>query len=106
MTDELNDRLAEKGIGVTLTKKLKQHFVQKGYNEKYGARPLRRILQDELEDTIADDIIAGKIKRGNVVKADYVGSKVVLTVQAEKKTHPSAAVAASTFPTREGKPSL
>jgi ATP-dependent Clp protease ATP-binding subunit ClpC len=106
MTDELNDRLAEKGIGITLTKKLKQHFVQKGYNEKYGARPLRRILQDELEDTIADEIIAGKIKRGNVAKADYVGSKVVLTVQAEKKAHPSAAVAASTFPTREGKPSL
>lgn len=86
MTDELNDRLAEKGIGVTLTKKLKQHFVQKGYNEKYGARPLRRILQDELEDTIADDIIAGKIKRGNVVKADYVDGRVTLTVQPEKKT--------------------
>ena len=45
----------------------KAYIVEKAYDRKYGARPLRRKIQDEIEDRLAEEIIAGKVKAGDRV---------------------------------------
>lgn len=84
MLGELSRRLLGKGIALTVTAKMRRHLVEHGYDAKYGARPMRRVIQDELELVLADQIISGQIKRGDVVKADYKADQVMLIRQSEK----------------------
>ena len=55
------------GITLNIDSKAKEYIIEKGYDEKYGARPLRRIIQSNVEDLLAEDILAGRIKAGNDV---------------------------------------
>lgn len=73
---ELNDRLKEQGITVTLTKRLLNHIVKEGFSEEYGARPLRRVLQDSVENCMADFMLKSE-DIGNV-ELDFKEGKVVL----------------------------
>jgi ATP-dependent Clp protease ATP-binding subunit ClpC len=69
MLEELNQRLAVKGIGVVVSPSAKKLLIKKGFDPKFGARPLRRTLQNELESLIAEQLISRQISRGDVVKA-------------------------------------
>ncbi len=70
---ELQKRCADQmGITLTVRDSAKTAIVDKSYDRKYGARPLKRKIQDEVEDRLAEEIIAGRIQRGD---------KVVLTVK-------------------------
>ena len=86
MIARVTARLMEQGIGLTVTSKAKQYLVKKGTNVKFGARPLRREIQDELEMLIADQIISGQVRRGDMIKADLKNGQIVLTQQEEGKT--------------------
>ena len=46
-------------------------IIDKGYNPKYGARPLERAIQKHIEDVLAEEILSGKVKKGDLVLADY-----------------------------------
>lgn len=83
MLEQLNDRLMDRGVVLTVSAKLKHWLAKKGYDRRYGARPLRRVLQDELERVIADQLIVGKIKRGDIIKADLRNDQIVITQQTE-----------------------
>lgn len=65
---ELKSRLVRKGVSVELTKSAKQYLVDHGYDDKNGARPLRRLIQDDIEDHIADMLIAGSLDKGDILK--------------------------------------
>ena len=68
MVKELQKRCKEQlSIELNVTAKAKEYIVEKAYDRKYGARPLKRKLQDEVEDVLAEEIIAGKIKAGDSV---------------------------------------
>ncbi|HRF28492.1 MAG TPA: ATP-dependent Clp protease ATP-binding subunit [Candidatus Saccharibacteria bacterium] len=77
---ELQDRLIHKGIHLVVTPALKKHIIAVGHDEKYGARPLRRALQDELEHPIADGILAGMFDKGTVLSASLEQGTVKLNV--------------------------
>ena len=47
-----------------------------GYDEKYGARPLRRTIQNEIEDALAEEILDGKIQEGNTIEVRKEGEKL------------------------------
>ena len=69
MINTVNKRTLEQmKISIELDGEAKKYIVEKGYDEKYGARPLRRTIQNEIEDNIAEKILEGKIKEGNKVK--------------------------------------
>ena len=88
MLERLSRRLQPKGIAFTITPKLRRYLIDHGYDTKYGARPLRRIIQDKLESVLADQLILGKIKRGQVVRADLTnGDEVVIKVQSGVATN-------------------
>ena len=68
MTKELQQRCREQlGIELKITDAVRQYIVDKAYDPKYGARPLRRMIQTKLEDALADALLSGEIKKGTTV---------------------------------------
>ncbi|MBQ7747198.1 MAG: ATP-dependent Clp protease ATP-binding subunit [Spirochaetia bacterium] len=68
MLKELSDRLKEKGITICLSKRARKYFIEKGFDPKFGARPMRRLIQKELEDEIALKLINGELVPGSKVE--------------------------------------
>jgi len=68
MVKELQKRCKDQlSIDLVVTSSAKVYTVEKSFDRKYGARPLKRKIQDEIEDVLAEEIIAGKIKSGDKV---------------------------------------
>ncbi len=67
---EVFGRLAEKEIALQLTERFKERLVEEGYNPSYGARPLRRAIMRLLEDTLAEEILSGRVKAGDTAVVD------------------------------------
>lgn len=63
----LNNRLKEQNIEIRLTENALKYIVEKGCDEEYGARPLRRFIQREIEDALADKILMNEIKRDSII---------------------------------------
>ena len=78
LTKRLEDQM---GIRLTLRESAKALIVEKGTDAKYGARPLRRALQTELEDKLAEAILNGEIKPGDRVEAGTVKKEIRFIVQ-------------------------
>jgi ATP-dependent Clp protease ATP-binding subunit ClpB len=75
----LRERLAERKITLDLTDAARTHLVRTGYDPAYGARPLKRVIQKEVETELAKQLLAGKIKNGQSVTVDYDGKAERLT---------------------------
>jgi len=75
-------RIREKEITVTLDAPAHEFLIEKGYDPTYGARPMRRAVERYLEDPIAEDILRGNIKTGDVVEATREGDKLSFKVTA------------------------
>jgi len=74
----VSERLANKKIKIKVSPKAKKFLVEKGYDPTYGARPLKRVIQQMILDEIAKQIIAGKIQEGQKVEVDAPGDKIVI----------------------------
>ncbi|OGY41567.1 MAG: ATP-dependent chaperone ClpB [Candidatus Buchananbacteria bacterium RBG_13_39_9] len=66
----VKDRLAEKKIKLEFTPKLEEYLADKGFDPQFGARPLKRVIQNQILDDLALQIIEGKIKEGQKIKVD------------------------------------
>lgn len=66
-------------IRLTVDEEARKVLIEKGYDEKYGARPLRRTIQNLLEDKLAEEILDGKVKKGDLVQVSGKDGKLVLT---------------------------
>lgn len=82
MIGDLKKRLATKSIGLEITSAAQKQLIEDGYDAKNGARPLRRTIEDNVETLLADNILSGKIDKGDIAKVDYRKGEYVLT-----KTH-------------------
>lgn len=83
LVHELQDRLIRKGIHMVVKPSAKRLLVAKGYSEVYGARPLRRVIQDELEHRIAEGILAGEFEQGSVVEVSAYKAEIRVTLAHE-----------------------
>lgn len=77
--ERVQKRLLEKNIKLSLTVETKDYLSKKGYDPSYGARPLGRLIQNEILDELALLIIENKIKDGDKVKAEIKGGKIVFS---------------------------
>ena len=68
LLQKLRKNLAKKDIEFMITEPLKEKIVELGYNPAFGARPMRRVIQDKIEDELAEAILSGKLKRGDRVE--------------------------------------
>ncbi|CCH51986.1 ATPase AAA-2 domain protein [Fibrisoma limi BUZ 3] len=84
MLGKLLGRVTNLGYKVELTDKAKDFLSDKGYDPQYGARPLSRAIQRYLEDPVAEEILKGELKEGDVILADYDGNGESLTISVKK----------------------
>ena len=78
MINNLNKRLKEKGISIKVTEDALAYLVDKGTSPAYGARPLKRVIQQEVEDRIAEELLEGKLNNTTIV-IDYNNDKLTFT---------------------------
>lgn len=78
MLKQLNERLKEHNIQVEVTEEAKDILVKEGFDEAYGARPLRRAIQTLIEDQLSEDMLQGKFGPGDRVQAVAEDGKIVL----------------------------
>jgi ATP-dependent Clp protease ATP-binding subunit ClpA len=72
------ERLAKKDIQLKISKNAKKYLTQKGFDPIYGARPLKRVIQNDILDELALRIIEGKINKDNTVNVDLKNNKIVI----------------------------
>jgi ATP-dependent Clp protease ATP-binding subunit ClpC len=82
--NEFNNRLKDKGIAIEITSEAVGLLAEKSYDPKYGARPVRRKLQDLIEDPIAERILDGSFPPGTLIKIDRVQDKEEFSFTADK----------------------
>ena len=86
MCKDLIKRAKEQlGIELIIRDSVKAHIVETGTNHKYGARPLRRAVQNQLEDKLAEAVLSGEIKRDSEVVAGISKKEIKFTVKTTKE---------------------
>jgi ATP-dependent Clp protease ATP-binding subunit ClpC len=83
--NKLFSRVKGLGYEIELTVTAKDFLSEKGYDPQYGARPLNRAIQKYLEDPVAEEILKGELKDGDVLIADHDGTSEQLTITVRKK---------------------
>ena len=87
MLKEVFARLKDKGIKLDVTDAFKERLVEEGYNPSYGARPLRRAVMRLLEDSLAEEVLSGRIKDGDKALVDIdENKKVTINVSTEESS--------------------
>ena len=70
---QLEAQLADRGVTIELTEDATKWLAEKGYDEKFGARPLGRVIQEHIKKPLADELLFGKLEHGGTVKVTVVG---------------------------------
>lgn len=86
--DKLYGRLQSLGFDIKLTKKAKDFIVDKGYDERFGARPLKRAIQKYIEDPLAEEIIKDELHEGNKITMDINKENTGLSVKVSSDNKP------------------
>lgn len=76
----LNDRLADRDIGLQVSDAALDLIAEAGFDPVYGARPLKRVIQQQLENSLAHDLLSGNFKAGDVIKVDVKDDLLHFTV--------------------------
>ena len=80
--EELQNRcLQQTGIRLKVSPAVKTHIAEAGFDEKYGARPLRRAVQTKLEDPLAEELLSGEAGPGDVVLASLKKGKIEFSIE-------------------------
>jgi len=83
LMDELKERLEEKKISVELSKKSYDWIIKEGFDSMYGARPIRRVIQDSIEDEIAEQLLNKEVKEGDDLFIDLNKDHLVISKKAK-----------------------
>ena len=75
---QLQDHLSEEGVTIRFTQGFEDYMVTNGYDPAYGARPVKRLMQRELVNLLAKEILSGRVRKDSAVEADVVGGSIVL----------------------------
>lgn len=83
--DKLLLRISDLGYTLKLSDKAKDYIANKGFDKKYGARPLKRAIQKYIEDALAEEIVNSKLNEGDTIVMDFDEDKDELTIKIKKK---------------------
>ena len=78
MLNEISEELLEKNIHITFSDEVKNYILEKGYEEKYGARPLRRAIQKYVENELAESILKDELLPNENVMLVLLNDKIVI----------------------------
>lgn len=85
---ELEERIAEQFLSLEIKPKVRSYFIANGYDPSYGARPMRRLIQHEIEDQLATKIISGECRSGDTIVADMRKDSVIIKIKKNKHLLP------------------
>ena len=85
MLKDLLKRLAERELNIEVTDEVKDHLAENGYSEAYGARPLRRLIQRKVEDSLAEEILSGKYSAGDTIRLTLTDGKITFEKAPKKR---------------------
>lgn len=77
--ERVRERFAQRELSLELTDAAKDWLADRGFDPVYGARPLKRIIRKELEDTVALALLGGQIAEGQTVKADVADGQLTIS---------------------------
>jgi ATP-dependent Clp protease ATP-binding subunit ClpB len=83
--NKIAERLAQKRINIQLSSQAKEFLAEKGFDPNLGARPLKRIIQKEVLDHLAVQIVTGKVSEGERVSLDVSKGKIVFNSRRDSK---------------------
>ena len=89
MLIEVQKELSEKNIELETTDSAKEHLAEKGYDPTFGARPLRRLIQNEVEDRLSEELLGGRLSSGDIAILDMQDGETVIRIK-ETAALPSA----------------
>jgi ATP-dependent Clp protease ATP-binding subunit ClpC len=75
--NEVRERVEEKGFEISLTGEAKEFLIEKGFDPEFGARPLKRVIQKQLEDKLAEGFLKGKWEKGNKIVVSREGNNLI-----------------------------
>jgi len=87
--EKLIDRIKDLGYTLKLSKKAKDFIADKGFDQQYGARPLKRAIQKYIEDALAEEIITSKIHEGDIISMDIEKDATVLSIKIKTSEKPT-----------------
>ncbi len=82
---DIEIRVLDHGLVMEVSLAAKKYLVENGFDPKMGARPLRRLIQDTIEDQLSEMLLRGKFSAGDSVEVDCVGDKIVIKKLTERK---------------------
>jgi len=89
MLQEVASSLIEKGIDMEVTDAAKEWLAEKGFDRVFGARPLRRVIQDNVEDKLSDAILAGELGPAATAIIDVEDEDIVVRVESPLSVAPA-----------------
>ncbi len=84
-------QLIEKKVSVSLTPEARRYLAEKGYDATYGARPMARLIQQEVKQVLADEILFGKLQAGGKAEIDLGEEGLVFKYEPVRSDQPVAA---------------
>jgi ATP-dependent Clp protease ATP-binding subunit ClpA len=78
--NELAGQLADRGVAISLTAAAVSYFAEKGYSPDFGARPLDRIIEDEIKRPLGEELLFGKLEKGGSVEVGVADGKIVFVI--------------------------
>ena len=78
MLSEFSSEIKDKNITLKFTDEVKEYIIKKGFDPKFGARPLRRAIEKNIEDIIAVKYIKGEVKENNSYLIDFENNEIVI----------------------------
>ena len=79
MLEEVEERLADSGLHIHVTRPAKEYLIDKGYDPDYGARPLRRTIQRKIEDTLAESLLTEEFEEGTHIRVAFRDGELEFT---------------------------
>ena len=80
LLNELQSRVLDNGYVLQVSDKIREYLVENGYDSKFGARPLRRLIQDEIENILSEEFLKDRYLPGDVIELDLVEEKIVVNL--------------------------
>jgi ATP-dependent Clp protease ATP-binding subunit ClpC len=84
--ESLRLRLESQNYALKFSPKIKELILKKGFDPAFGARPLRRAISDLIEDPLSEEMLAGKIKKGDTVNINASKDKMIFKVKPSKNS--------------------
>ena len=82
---QLEAQLMDRNVSIELTRRAAQWLAEKGYDDKMGARPLARVIQEHIKKPLAEELLFGKLSKGGIVKVDTKDSELALEILEPEK---------------------